>query len=108
MEFVVKEFEQLTTTQLYEILKARCGVFVVEQKMNCQDMDDVDYRSVHIYLQENNDVVAYLRAFFTQESTGEMQIGRCLTVVHGQGLGRKLMEQAIQVLKEQYHCRKIV
>ena len=31
MEFKVKKFDELTTGDLYEILKARAAVFVVEQ-----------------------------------------------------------------------------
>jgi ElaA protein len=46
MNFVAKEFDELTTKELYEILKARAKVFIVEQGIQCQDMDDVDYRSL--------------------------------------------------------------
>ena len=36
MEFFAKQFSDLTTGELYEILKARCGVFVVEQSSSCR------------------------------------------------------------------------
>lgn len=32
MDFVAKYFQELTTVELYEILKARAQVFVVEQR----------------------------------------------------------------------------
>ncbi len=108
MEFATKTFEELTTRELYEILKVRCAIFAVEQQMNCQDMDDVDFRSDHIYLQENGKIFAYFRAFVADEEQGVLQIGRCLTTIHGKGWGRCLMEQGLRLLMEQYQPRKIV
>lgn len=52
MQMSVKSFNQLTTTELYEILKSRAAVFVVEQKCVYQDLDDLDYKSLHIFYQE--------------------------------------------------------
>ena len=49
MDFVAKYFQELTTVELYEILKARAQVFVVEQRCVYQDLDDVDYGSLHIF-----------------------------------------------------------
>ena len=39
----VKTFDELTSKEVYEILKARAEVFVVEQNIVYQDMDDIDY-----------------------------------------------------------------
>ena len=52
MRFVSKFFEELTITELYEILKAREAVFLLEQRCICQDLDDMDYRSLHIFLRK--------------------------------------------------------
>ena len=46
--FVAKTFDELTTKEIYEILKARAAVFVVEQNIVYQDMDDKDYDSLHL------------------------------------------------------------
>ena len=62
MQFLTKEFNQLSTKELYEILKVRSEIFIVEQKMNCLDMDYVDYDCLHCYIMENENIVAYLRA----------------------------------------------
>ena len=53
MEIVVKKFDDFTTRELYEVLKARAEVFVVEQNCVYQDMDDKDYKSVHVIGYEN-------------------------------------------------------
>ncbi len=42
MDLLVKHFNELTTTELYEILKTRAEIFVVEQNCPYQDLDDKD------------------------------------------------------------------
>ena len=49
--FVAKTFDELSTKELYEILKARAAVFVVEQNIVYQDMDDKDYDSLHVKME---------------------------------------------------------
>ena len=44
-----KFFDELSTRELYEILKARAEIFVVEQNCVYQDLDDLDYRSLHVF-----------------------------------------------------------
>ena len=67
MEFRAKYFEELSLAQLYEILKSRMEVFMLEQRIFCLDMDNVDYRSRHCFLEENGRVVGYLRAFYQED-----------------------------------------
>ena len=50
MEFFAKTFDELTTKELYEILKSRSQIFTIEQNIHCQDMDDIDYNSLHCYI----------------------------------------------------------
>ena len=78
MTLNTKYFHQLTTTELYEILKARAEIFVVEQNCIYQDLDDIDYRSLHIFYETEGKVIAYLRAFEKDSATGTVQIGRVL------------------------------
>ena len=42
MELIVKRFDELSTTELYEILKTRSEIFVLEQECLYQDLDDKD------------------------------------------------------------------
>ena len=107
MMFLAKDFNELTTTELYEIIKSRTEVFLLEQKIICQDLDDVDYKSRHYFLQENNRVIAYLRAFYNEEDDSVIQIGRVLTLKHGEGHGAVLMRKSITDIKEHYKCSKI-
>ena len=50
MTFFAKTFNELSNTELYEILKSRCEIFTVEQSILYQDMDDVDKMSLHCFL----------------------------------------------------------
>ena len=93
-----KLFSELTTTELYEILKARAEIFVVEQNCVYQDLDGRDYESLHIFQEEDGKVTAYLRAFLKDDST--VQVGRVLTLRHGTGLGGRLLEEGIRIISE--------
>ncbi len=105
MNFIAKNFNELTTVELYEILKARSEIFILEQNMHCQDMDDVDYTARHLYIKEGDKILAYLRAFYTDETT--VRIGRVLSITHRVGLGAKIMHRAIEDIKQNMKCQKI-
>ena len=100
MKLVTKQFHELTTEQLYEILKSRAEIFVVEQNCVYQDLDDKDYHSLHVFFEDEGRVVAYLRAFEKDTVAKTVQIGRVLTLEHGTGLGGRLLREAISYIKE--------
>lgn len=106
MELIVKSFSELSTVELYEILKSRLEIFMLEQNIICQDLDDVDYVSTHYFFMENNRVVAYLRAF-EGESKDVLMIGRVLTLDHKKGVGSELMTKAIDHIKKTTNYHKI-
>ncbi len=107
MALKVKYFDQLTTKELYEIIKARAEIFVVEQNCTYQDLDGVDYKSLHIFYETDGKVDAYLRAYVKDEEQNIVQIGRVLTVEHGKGLGGKLLHESINIVKEKLNASKI-
>ena len=69
MNFISKNFDGLSTRELYEILKVRSQIFIVEQNMHCQDIDDVDYTARHFGLEKGGKIQAYLRAFYIDDCT---------------------------------------
>lgn len=101
MELHVKKFDELTTTELYALLKARAQIFIMEQNIHYQDLDDLDARSTHFLLTENGDLVAYMRAFYLDKARTIVKIGRVLTLTHGNGTGRELLEKSIAAIREQ-------
>ncbi len=107
MNLISKKFNELSATEIYEILKARSEIFVMEQNIHYQDMDDIDYDSLHCFFMKDDKVVAYLRAFYQDEHKAIVKIGRVLTLKHGNGVGKELMEQSLQSIKEKMNCKKI-
>ena len=104
MNFIAKTFDALTVAELYEIVRARQEIFLMEQRIVCRDFDGVDYDALHCFLWENDKVVAYMRAFM---EGGEIHLGRFLTIRHGEGLGRRLMESALPVIREHFGCEAV-
>ena len=107
MKLNAKYFDELTTAELYEILKARSAVFVVEQNCVYQDVDGVDYRSLHVFYESDGTVNAYLRLFPKPDEEGTVQMGRVLTVQRGTGLGGVLLKDGIRLAREKMNAQKI-
>lgn len=106
MTLFAKSFEELTNKQLYEIIKSRSEIFLLEQNIVCQDLDDVDYLARHCFYEKDGRVIAYLRAYY--EGEGTVKIGRVLTLEHGKGIGSSLMKASIADIKKTMPCDKIV
>ena len=102
----VKTFGELSGSEVYEILKARCDVFTVEQQICYPDMDDIDYDAVHVFIaDEKGLVLAYLRLY---REEGSVHMGRVLTRDHGKGLGRILVEEGIRAAVAHFGASSIV
>lgn len=96
MKTVIKTFDELTNKELYEIIRAREKVFVVEQNCPYQDVDGQDEKSVHIFIpDEDGSVLAYLRVFPREGEPGTVQIGRVITISRGTGLGKKILHEGV-------------
>ncbi len=107
MEFIIKRFEELTLYELYEILKVRISVFVVEQECPYQEVDEKDKNAYHVFIKDNEVIKAYLRVLDKGISFDEVSIGRVLTTERGIGLGDKILEKGIEVAKEKMNADKI-
>ena len=105
MKLVSRYFDELTTVELYELLKVRSEIFVVEQNCIYQDLDDKDYKSLHVFFEEDRKVLAYLRAFWKEDNV--IQVGRVLTLEHGKGLGGKILHDGLEEIRKKFHPQKI-
>ena len=92
----IQTFDELSTRELYEILRVRSAVFVLEQNCNYVDMDGIDFRAIHVALWQGSEIVAYCRVF-VDEGSGKWHIGRVLTTQRNKHYGVRLMEMAIKV-----------
>ena len=105
MNFTLKTFEQLTNTELYNILKVRTEVFVVEQNCPYPEVDGKDLQSYHLYKEENGEIVAYLRILPPGVSYEELSIGRVLVKkeYRGHKLAQHMMEHALLFIQNELH-----
>lgn len=106
MEMKSKFFNELNTVELYEILRSRAEIFVVEQNCVYQDLDTLDYWSLHVFYEEEGRVTACLRAFPIDDET--VQVGRVLTLEHGKGYGERLLREGLEEVKRKLNPCKIV
>jgi ElaA protein len=105
----IKAFREFNVSQLYEVLRLRSEVFVVEQQCVFLDLDDKDQQSYHLLLFAEGKLAAYSRLVPAGISYPEVSIGRVVTspAFRGSGLGRKVMELAIQGCEDLFDCREI-
>ncbi|WP_435978438.1 GNAT family N-acetyltransferase [Psychrobacter sp. DM4] len=129
-QFSIKTFDELTTVDLYHILKARSQVFVVEQNCPYQDIDEVDFDCLHLIAHKDEALVGYCRIISPEVNTlttnlsvttspyhaskqisGAMPaIGRVLVLPEhrGYGLARQIMTNAIQYCRRKYGKKPII
>lgn len=102
MNWILKSFDELTTHELYAILRLRCEVFVVEQNCPYLDEDGKDQGSFHLMGWDGHLLAAYTRIIPAGLTFDSASIGRVATSpqARGTGIGRQLMEVSIQKLYE--------
>ncbi|ROH96137.1 GNAT family N-acetyltransferase [Chryseobacterium daecheongense] len=105
----IKTFEEFTVPELYQVLKARVDVFVVEQNCPYPDLDDYDQKAIHIWAEENGKVLAYCRVFDKGIKYHETSIGRVLTTenARGKSLGKLLIQYAVETIENRFHTSEI-
>jgi ElaA protein len=97
-----KSFNELTTNELYKILRIRQNIFIIEQKIIYPDIDDKDSASIHFWVEghASMDILSYLR-IIQNETEKTLSIGRVLTTpeARGKGVARLLMQDALDHIK---------
>ena len=98
-----KAFNNLTPVELYQIMRLRSQVFVVEQNCVFLDADNKDQQCLHFMGWIENDLVAYTRLAPPGYIYNEPSIGRVITspAYRKNKIGYALMEKSIK------QCRKL-
>ncbi len=107
MKINKKTFQELTTEELYELLRVRSEVFVVEQNCVYQDLDGDDQQSLHLWLTQGDKVVALARVCPAGIHMKEISIGRVITTERGKGYGKQIMLRAIDAAVEHFAATRI-
>ena len=102
METVIKRFEELTVDELYDVLKLRVDVFVVEQNCPYPEIDGKDKGAYHVIMRDECGIAAYLRVLEPGVSFPEAALGRVITAPDRRrtGVGSELLQTGIRVVRE--------
>lgn len=101
-----KSYDELLKEELYSILRLRNQIFIVEQKCYYEDIDNIDKESFHIFMKEEEEIVAYLRIFKEKEN---YHMGRVLVKeeYRKSGYARKLLNYSIDYIFNELKENKI-
>jgi ElaA protein len=104
LKWIYKSFNELSVSELYDILKLRSEIFVVEQNCVYLDADDKDQASYHLCGWLDDKLMAYARILPAGVAFREASIGRVSTSpgYRKNGAGRTLMEKAIDITLKQF------
>ncbi|WPO78369.1 GNAT family N-acetyltransferase [Flavobacterium sp. KACC 22761] len=102
--YTIKSFGEFTNLELYQMLRLRSEVFVVEQNCVYLDLDNKDQKSFHLLYYVNDELVGCTRLLPTGLSYDEVSIGRVVITpaYRGLGLGKKIMEASITGCEEKF------
>lgn len=116
LTWLAKQFQQLSTIELYDFFKLRVDVFVVEQACFYHEIDDADKHSetIHILAYSNKgsqkELAAYLRILPKGTSYKDsISIGRVVVSpeFRGQKIGHLLVKKALEICKEAFPQQNI-
>ena len=110
MKTYIKKFEELSVDEIYNILKLRSSVFVVEQNCVYQDLDDKDKQAIHLFTEQDQEIIAYTRIFKKGDYyVNNPSIGRVVVKKsqRGKELGKEIMIRSIKYIKENIEEEKI-
>lgn len=105
----IKPFAKLSTEELYQILKIRQEVFIVEQTCYYLDADGYDQQAVHIWAEKEGEILAYSRVFEPGIKYKEASIGRVLTNPNYRknNLGKILIRFSINTIEARFRTQLI-
>lgn len=110
MQWSIKHFSELSNLEVYEIIKLRTDVFVVEQQSIYADCDNKDLDNFHLQLRnDSNQLVGYLRILNKGVSYDTYSIGRVIISdsIRRTGYGEQMMKRAIAFIKEHWQGNAI-
>jgi len=109
LQWKIKSFEDLSSHELYDILKLRSQIFVVEQNCVYLDPDGKDKLALHLFGTFEGNIVAYSRLFKAGISFDNASIGRVVVDANyrDRKWGHDLMREAIAGIKSHFGESKI-
>jgi len=98
----ITEFNKLSPADVYNILKLRQDIFIIEQNCIYDDIDGMDLFSEHVMFYDDETLAAYSRIVPAGAKFDEISIGRI--IVHpnyrGRGLGKEIVNKSLDILRK--------
>jgi ElaA protein len=100
----IKSFDTLTPSELYDFIKLRQEIFVVEQHCAYLDADGKDPHCWHLMGYSNETLACYARIVHPGISYKEVSIGRVAASQNFRrtGLGNQLLKESLRQIKKIY------
>jgi ElaA protein len=101
---VRKQWGELTTSELYSLLKVRTDVFLVEQKVDEEELDNRDQEPTteHLFIADDAGTAAYLRVLvdeWPEHLDAHLVVGRVVVRPdrRGEGLAQQLFAEVLRL-----------
>jgi len=110
LDFKIKDFNQLSTQELYSILQLRSEVFVVEQNCVYQDLDGKDQLAYHVLGYKDSILTAYTRVFKPGDYFSKSSIGRIIVKKTHRRFkyGDHLVKNSIEFIEKKFKEKEIL
>jgi ElaA protein len=110
VKWVLKRFENLSPLQIYKILELRYNIFNIEQQSIYKDIDGRDINAHHLFLEDGDRIIAYLRIIDKGAAYDEVSIGRVLVDerYRSQGISREMLLLAMDFIKDELNTNRII
>ena len=108
--FILKSFDDLSPALLYQILKLRQDVFIIEQNCIYDDIDNIDPFCTHLCLMENKKLIGCARIVPTGKKFEHPSIGRIIVSPEkrGNNYGRMIIKESLKILRSQGADKTII
>ncbi|MCL2574278.1 MAG: GNAT family N-acetyltransferase [Defluviitaleaceae bacterium] len=102
MTYIIKKFDELNNIELYEMLKLRQDVFIIEQNCIYPDIDNNDENAYHLLVLDDSKIVGCTRILDKGVTFDENSIGRVITAKshRGRGIAKEMMLQSMIFIRD--------
>lgn len=109
IKWVTKKFDALSVVELYQILRLRSEIFVVEQNCVYQDLDNKDQKAMHLFGEFKGKIIAYSRLFKAGDYFDCSSIGRVVVAANyrDKKFGHELIKQGIAEIRNHFNEENI-
>lgn len=105
LNWQIKPYSELTTTEFHDIIALRLKVFVVEQDCPYLDLDGKDKKCYHMLCRDGQGrMVATARILHPGTSYPEVSIGRVVvdSSIRRNGVGNELLKKCMEYVVEEF------